>query len=933
MPSAVSYAWRIETLTFLFTDIEASTALMLRVGDAVFATVLEEHHRLIRESLRAHAGKEEGTQGDSFFAVFTSPSSCVAAAIEMQRSFGDFQWPNGVQLHVRMGIHTGEASEAMTGLVGYEVHRAARIAAVAHGGQVLLSSATAGLVEDSLPPEITLRNLGAHRLKDLGRPEVIFQLVAGGLRSDFAPLRSLDNPELPNNLPASLNPFIGRASELKDVRLLLLESRLVTLTGSGGAGKTRLALQAAAEELDGSGEGVWFVELAPVSDPDHLASAVIEALQMRQEPDRNPTDSLVHSLREQRVLLVLDNCEHIIDAVAKVTDLIGRNCPRVSILATSREPLGVDAELVYRVRSLSLPEGDVEAVGDLDGSDAVQLFVARARARDTTFVVDDAMAPVVATVCRRLDGLPLAIELAAARLSSMSINDLHRRLDQRFRLLTGGSRNALPRQQTLGAMVAWSYDLLNEPEREVLRRLTVFVSGFDLDAAEAVCFASIESFDVADVLGSLVNKSLVSAERTSGTLRYSLLETIRQFAVEQLLQIDGPDAAHEARRLHAEHYLRLVEEAAPNLVGQGQVAWVWRLQAEWDNLLSAFEFFASEPERSEDVLRLGSAGKTFFITRRLREPIKYLDDALRKGPQEPSTLRVSALLTRTWLAQFLIEDRAGVEAQREEFDKIVTLARLLGDEYIQVEALSWLARTTRSLGEDDVANTIATQALSIARRLADPFLVGQAVLALGAPQRGRSEALVVEALEYFRSVGNRSWSIVALLSLSLSGVESLEDVPQARALTEEAITACEDVGANWALYIVWGNMSVWCALMDDVPTALAAARRSIIVSRRLGVALFHELFAVLVLSWCAASRGDAELAAKLLGAHESLRKAMPSEGEIVWTPPEVEFLRTLRDQISAALGPEQAERLCAVGRSLASDEIVDLSLGRKRSPR
>ena len=255
-----------------------------------------------------------------------------------------------------MGIHTGEATEASTGLVGYEVHRAARIAAVAHGGQVLLSSSAAGLVEDSLPPEVALRELGSHRLKDLGRPETLFQLVSEGLQDNFSALRSLDNPELPNNLPASLNPFIGRDAELVEVCRLVLETRLLTLTGAGGSGKTRLALQVAAELLDGSGEGVWFVELAPISDPSHIATAILDSLQLHSEADLSPHDLLLQALRDQHVLLVLDNCEHLIDEIAKFADLLGRHCPRVSVIATSREPLGVDGELVYRVRSLTLPD-------------------------------------------------------------------------------------------------------------------------------------------------------------------------------------------------------------------------------------------------------------------------------------------------------------------------------------------------------------------------------------------------------------------------------------------------------------------------------------------------------------------------------------------------------------------------------------------------
>ncbi len=305
----------------------------------MYAAILAEHHRIIRRSIEEHGGKEEGTHGDSFFATFTSPRASVAAALQMQIALTGHDWPDDEHPQVRMGIHTGEASQESTGLVGYEVHRAARIAAVGHGGQILLSSATVGLIEESLPGGVSLRTLGAHQLKDLGRPEVLFQLEAEGLATKFPPLRSLNNPELANNLPTALSPFIGRVTELTEVRALITKSRLVTLTGAGGSGKTRLALQAVAEFVDGSGEGVWFVELAPVSDALNVAATVLDAMKIRLGRDRTATDELLHALRDQSSLVVLDNCEHLIDVVAQIVDSIGRHCPDVRLLTTSREPL------------------------------------------------------------------------------------------------------------------------------------------------------------------------------------------------------------------------------------------------------------------------------------------------------------------------------------------------------------------------------------------------------------------------------------------------------------------------------------------------------------------------------------------------------------------------------------------------------------------
>ncbi len=502
------------------------------MGPDVYTQALAQHHHFIRSGLVKHGGTEVSVQGDGFFAVFSSPRAAVAAAVEMQQDLGAHTWPTGERVRVRMGIHSGEATQtSTTGLVGFEVHRAARVAAIAHGGQVVLSATAGALVQDALPAGATLRDLGVHRLKDLGRPEQIFQLLAPGLEDDFPPLKSLDNPALANNLPAQSATFIGRHREVAEIRHLVEAGRLVTLTGAGGSGKTRLGLQVAADLLDGSGDGVWLVELAPVSDPDAVAPAIIEALRIPSQSGRPALDALLDALEPQNVLIVLDNCEHLIGACAKIVDAVLRRCPQVHIITTSREPLGIGGEAIYRVPSLSLPDDDADAIDrSPERSDAVALFVDRAAAQGVDLAVNEQTIPLVVSICRRLDGMPLAIELAVARLRSMSLADLHGRLDQRFRLLTGGSRSALPRQQTLRATVDWSYSLLNGPEKSLLPRLSVFVEGFDLDAAEGVCgFGDIDVFDVTDLLGSLVDKSLVVAEPLNGSIRYRLLETIRQF--------------------------------------------------------------------------------------------------------------------------------------------------------------------------------------------------------------------------------------------------------------------------------------------------------------------------------------------------------------------------------------------------------------------
>jgi class 3 adenylate cyclase len=428
----------VETFTFLFTDIEGSTALLGRLGEGMYAQVLARHHTLIRTGLAAHDGREVDTQGDAFFAVFSSSRACVAVVLEMQQALAAHAWPGGEQVRVRLGMHTGEASRTDTGLVGLEVHRAARVAAVGYGGQVLVSETAAALVRDALPPGASLQDLGVHQLKDLGRPERIFQLQAEGLQAQFPPLRSLGNPALANNLPAQLATFIGRDRELAEVRALVEASRLVTLTGAGGCGKTRLGLQVAAELLDGSGDGVWLVELAAVSGEDAVASAISATLGMTAQPGRPVLEALTDALALQDVLIVLDNCEHLIGGCAKTADAIVRRCPRVHLVATSREPLGIGGEAIYPVPPLSLPGPDDSDPSAAASSDAVALFADRGRAQGAGLVVNDETIPLVLAICQRLDGLPLAIELAAVRLRSLSLRGLADRLDQRFRLLTGG---------------------------------------------------------------------------------------------------------------------------------------------------------------------------------------------------------------------------------------------------------------------------------------------------------------------------------------------------------------------------------------------------------------------------------------------------------------------------------------------------------------
>jgi predicted ATPase/class 3 adenylate cyclase len=910
----------VETFTFLFTDIEGSTALLGRLGEGLYGQVLAGHHALIRSGLAAHDGREVDTQGDAFFAVFASPRACVAAVLEMQQALAAHAWPGGEQVRVRMGIHTGEASPTGAGLVGLEVHRAARVAAVGYGGQVLVSEAAAVLVRDALPPGVSLADLGVHRLKDLGRPERIFQLQAEGLPAQFPPLRSLGNPALANNLPAQLASFVGRDKELAEVRALAGSSRLVTLTGAGGAGKTRLALQLAAGLLDGSGDGVWLVELAAVTDQDAVASAICQALGLAAQPGRPALEVLLDALGPQDMLIVLDNCEHLIGGCAKTADAIIRRCPRVHLLATSREPLGIGGEVIYRVPPLSLPgPGDDDPAAAVS-SDAVALFVARARAQGVGLFIDQETAPLVISICARLDGLPLAIELAAARLRSLSLGGLADRLDQRFRLLTGGSRTAPARQQTLQATVEWSYSLLHGVEQSMLGRLSVFAESFDLDAAEGVCgFGDIEVFDVTGLLGSLVDKSLVMAEPAGAALRYRLLETIRQFAAERLAQA-GDDEAAGVAAAHAAHYLSLAETAAPHLTGPDQGRWLVRLDADLANLRRAAAHAASHPDGTTQVLRLGVALRRYWIARtRGGEALELLMPALGEpDARADPELFGTALVTATLAAR-----HADMTAALRFGEQAVQLARQLDADRLLIESLAALSAVCYFAGEPARGLSLAHEAVQCARQLGDDVLLGESLAqylmyhSLIGPARAKT--LFDEAIACTRRSGDQ---LFAFYLHNIAGVNALRagDIAAARAYLQEA-QAMRAIGeGNLNLPVNMG----WVQRQDHDPDgARSRFEAALRISRRIGDR--HGVaYASLGLACLAADAGDWHRAAVLHGVAQAFldRTGLP------WEELEADYRRASLDMVRAHLGQEQFDRARTEGTALSFDQALDLAYGK-----
>jgi predicted ATPase len=560
-----------------------------------------------------------------------------------------------------MALHTGACAERDGDYFGPAVNRAAGLLAVVHGGQVLMSGTAHELLADRLHGGIGFRDLGEHQLKDLGRAERVFQVTGPGLAEEFGPLRSLDYPALRHNLPAQATSFVGRAAELAELWSLLAGgSRLVTITGPGGIGKSRLALQVAAELLDGAGDGVWLVELAPVAEPELVARTAAAVLGVREEPGRPMLDTLVDAVGDRHLLVVLDNAEHLLGAAAKLADALMRSCPRACLLITSREPLGISGEHVFRVPPLPVPPADLVTPGPLAAFESVQLFTEHAMMHRQGFALDEDNAAAVAAVCVRLDGIPLALELAAARLGSLSVSEVSSLLDQRFRLLTGGSRTALPRHRTLRALIDWSYELLNPEEQIVLDRLSVFAGGWTLAAAEAVTSrGDTGEWQVLDRLAALVDKSLVQAEEAKGSTRYRLLETVRHYAAERLAR-RADSELDQTRAAHRDYYLALVETADTHLRGPDETAWLDRLEAEFDNIRAALAFSVADPGSAEPGLRL-AAGLHRFCTMRGHggEVLEALNVLLeRPDAQLPTRARARALTVGCHLLDYFGTDPA-----------------------------------------------------------------------------------------------------------------------------------------------------------------------------------------------------------------------------------------------------------------------------------
>lgn len=839
------------TLTFLFSDLVASTRAWEGSPEAM-RRAMERHDRIFSRCLKRHHGTDGGRAGDSVLAVFRRAGDAAACALDLQRDFANEAWDPGARLMTRIAIHTGEVQRREGRYYGQALNRGARLLATCHGGQTLVSRATEQLLVDELPPRAGLRDLGVHRLKDLMRPEHVFQLVDLDHPQDFPALRSL--PRAATNLPAQLTAFIGREDELAQLQELHRRTRLLTLTGPGGAGKTRLALELASRLIGEEVDGVWLIELDPLSDPTLVPQAVASGLGLKEQPGRRMVNTLIDHARDRQLILVIDNCEHLVEPTARLADELLKGCEGLSLLATSREPLRIPGELTWRVPPLTRNE-------------SVRLFADRARLHQPHFQVSDDNLEIVGRICERLDFIPLAIELAAARVALMPVDQILEHLESRFALLTGGSRTAAARLRTLRAAMDWSYGLLTAAEQVLFRRLSVFAGRFSLDAVAAVCADDGSRETVLEVLSELVNKSLVMADAG----RYRLLETVRSYGRERLR-----DAA-ETDRIHARLGAYVLREAESRQPGQ-LASWLDRLEAVHDDIRNTLSWTVTgDPELG---IRVAVALSLFWQLRaHASEPRRFITELLETVPPN-FPLHPAALYLAGYFA-YLQLDFAGA---RQLLESAVNEARAVGD---------WL---------------VMTQALEV---------VGLVATALGALPE--SQAALNEALELARKHGEKE--LEAGITQQLGILASVRrDLPLARRLLEEAVELRRSLGRADEALSALTFLAAVALLQQDYATARRSINESLELGRRLRDR--RVAFTIDVLACLSAVEGAAEPALMLSGAAARLHESSGNTPPRVWEEFISAYLAPARSAVPADVGQAARE----AGRRLGYDEALELAI-------
>ena len=839
------------TVTLLFTDIEGSTRLLQQLGDR-YADLLEEYRQLLRAVFQQWNGHEVDTQGDALFVAFARALDALSAAVDVQRTLAAHSWPEGTTVRVRMGLHTGEPSVTADGYVGMDVHYAARLMSAGYGGQVLLSQTTRYLVEHDLPEGVSLRNLGEHRLKDIAYSSSIFQLVIAGFPADFPVLRTISTRNRsPNNLPVMPTPLIGREQEIAAVQQLLRSQdvRLLTLTGPGGTGKTRLGMQVAVELSDQFPDGVFFVALAAVSDAELVVPTLAKVLGLQEDGSRPHLESLKEHLQQKQGLLLLDNFEQVMPAALQIEELL-LACPHIKVLVTSRALLHLQSEHVFPVPPLALPDiTHLPKSKALEQYASVALFVQRARAIQPTFQVSQSNGRAIAEICVRMDGLPLAIELAAARVRLLPPQALLARLSNSLQVLTGGAQTLEVRQQTLRNTIQWSYDLLDAQEQGLFRRLSVFVGGWSLEAAEVVVHtnqeANADDSSVLDGIASLLDKSLLLQIKQDGEEpRFILLETIRDYAQECLVARGEMEATQQA---HAAYYLALAEEAEAELGGPQLVAWLDRLEMEQDNMWAAIHWFLEQGKAEGDAdgrdgghtiemaLRLGAALERFWVVRGHRsEGRKFFERALIRNKGVPTPVRAKALIVAARLAFSQSDYERGETLAREG----LALFREQGDIRGIALSLDRLGMAAWRRGNFAAARSLMEEDLSLFRKMDDTERVAWSLFTLGLldskqGEYARAQTLFEESLAMQRKLGNKRGIAAALNQLAGGILVTQSDSALGRSLLEEALSLNREIGDKEGIAVSSSLLAEWALSLNDLATARSLAEESLVLYREM----------------------------------------------------------------------------------------------------
>ena len=899
------------TVTLLFTDIEGSTRHWEQQRVAM-SEALRRHDELLRTAIEAYDGHVFKTIGDAFCAAFWRALDALAAATDAQRALAAEDWSAVGGLAVRMALHSGATDERDGDYFGPAVNRVARLLAVVHGGQVVASATTALLLRGMMPEQAQLRDLGEHRLKDLVEPERVWQLLAPGLTETFPPLQSLGS--LPNNLPRQLTALIGRDDVLAEVEPLVLEHPLLSLVGTGGIGKTRLALQIGADLLHDVGDGVWLVELATLSDAASVVNAIASILGLREQGDRPMLDVVVQYLKPRRLLLILDNCEHLIEDVARIADAILRTAPQVRVLATSREPLRIAVERVYQVPSLAVPSNDALTADDALQYGAIAFFAERARASDAKFALSDESAPIVSEICRRLDGIALAIELAAARIKVMAPRQLAQKLDERFRVLTGGNRTALPRQQTMRALIGWSYDLLSEQEQKLFRFVSIFVGGWTLEAAETVCTdETLDALDVIDPISSLVEKSLVVAEVEQDSTRYRLLESTRAFGLEKLEQSGEREML---ARKHAQWAADLADLSYEARWSTGMTArWRAEFEPEAENACSAIDWALSHDEvvlAARIVVGFSSIYRRLVGEAETRSRFETVIGRL-DAVAEP------ALAARAWAA---LSRTTGGLRRVEAAQRAIDLGERCDHRVDTTLSLSELAFGLMQAGRAQEAQAAIERAM---RRLNESGLTRSAIHAtvlnngaMIANDGGRlaeARQLYEEALALSTSLGDREAAIG--IRLNLAELEfDMGNVDRALELARAIEAEPRAPHMKRFVFVALQNGAAYRLALGDTAGARTAAVDALQLAR--GAGTQHIMINIHHLATVAARSGQPHRAARLRGYVDAWYRSEGYERET--TEQRVDDI--LMTALSAQLSESEIEALAAEGARLSEDQAV-----------